>query len=306
MALQIKIPQNKLSKNSNKTYNWVGYTDYYNYFFVDYLNYKFSKDICAFKENNLHFNGDFIEIPNGLNNININIESKIRTTFINNILNCKNKFTMIPIRLSGHQHILLYDTEKKELELFEPYGSINFFNLNPLTKPVYIKYIKKIKQLFDSFLPKYKFFEPIHFFPPGKGFQQLEIERCNEQDYTISSFGFCVVWSFWYIELRIQNKNISRNQLVKNVLSKFEKNINKFSNNKSQKKSMNQPEICKVIRDYSKFLIKLDSDKSFLQKKLLFVQTNKVDFFNRFKIFVLVSLTTGLYGSIFSYLLLKQ
>lgn len=308
MSTSIIIPNKKSNKKSTKPSTFTGYTNYYTYFFADYLNYKFPKDICAFRNMNLHYINGILEIQNGLHNINIMTNSKIRTEFINNILKCKKKFIMIPVVLANHQHILLYDTVNEELELFEPYGSSNPFYFNSGTKIFYKNYIKTIKQLFDSFLIYYNFFEPVEFFPPGKGFQQLEIEICNDEDYTITSSGFCVAWSFWYIELRIQNKNISRNTVVKKALSYFEKDIQKFSNKKSkiQKNTINRPQICTVIRDYSKFLIKLQSNKSFYNKTILFIKTNKPVFFKFFKNISIVLSIAVIYGSMFSHYLLTE
>lgn len=152
-------------------------------------------------------------------------------------------------------------------------------------------YINSIIKLFESFLTDFKFIKPVHFFPPGKGFQQLEIEICDDINYKINSDGFCVAWSLWYIELRLQNPNIPRKILVKKTLNSFSK---EFTN----KDSKNKNDICKVIRDYSEFLMKLDSNKSFFQKNLLFLNIYKVEYMPLIKTLIGLSLYVSLIFSI--------
>lgn len=95
--------------------NFIGYFKYYTYFFADYLNYKYT-NICAYRKNILTFNNINLQIQDNFTSYNIMDNSKIRMEFVNNILNCKKRFTMIPITFLGHQNILLYDYINKELD----------------------------------------------------------------------------------------------------------------------------------------------------------------------------------------------
>ncbi len=91
------------------------------------------------------------------------------------------------------------------------------------------------------------------FFPKGKDFQDLEIKSCPNENFKINSWGFCVVWSFWYAENRLKYPNKSREKIISEIMDLFE--TGKADN-----------VICKVIRGYTIFLTKLDKDKTFYQK----------------------------------------
>jgi hypothetical protein len=88
---------------------------------------------------------------------------------------------------------------------------------------------------------------------------------CPKENFKINSWGFCVVWSFWYAETRINYPNIPRDVLVKNLLNLFDKDLKKLTVGKS----VSSHPICKVIRGYTTFLLNLDSNKSFASRYLL-------------------------------------
>lgn len=169
-------------------------------------------------------------------------------------------------------------------------------------KESYRKYIESIINFFTEIIGgKFKFYKPIDFFPKDSQFQNLEIELCPKTNFKLNSWGFCVVWAFWYAENRIENPNVPRDKLVKKFLELFKEEVKEMKSNKPDNR--NDPEnraICKVIRGYSTFLLNLDSNKSFFQKNVLFVKLYK-DFFLRQSI--IWSIIIGSYGYIFSKIL---
>lgn len=290
---------------------------YYNYLFANYLNETYPKVTCMQNDLLLQFNYNKIKIIyNGYSQVynKTNTNSVFLLNFINS---CKNRFVLLPILYFEFYNILIYDTKLKQLELFNPAGisAIEYYNLlarevehsNPYAynKNTYADFLKIIKNLFKDIDNKIKFFPPVSFFPKDINFLSSQIINCTNVDFhknlvllrhLFSNFftntiNFSIAWSFYYIEKRLQNPNKSRDVLVKELLSLFNKDVKSKGNESNTK--LNLP-ICEIIKDYAAFLQHLDNDVSLFKRLKINLKVNKGDLFKSTAFFLsLLSLWLG-------------
>ena len=151
---------------------------------------------------------------------------------INNFkLNINQRYLIIPIGIElsngAHSNILLYDKILNEMERFEPYG-MNFppgFNYNPHSldnnlKNLFLNYFKlsdlEIESLIELTKLKvnsdFKYYSPFDY-QTKIGLQLLDTIEYNIEKNIGDPGGFCSAWSLWYIEMRLTNLNIKRNEL---------------------------------------------------------------------------------------------
>jgi ankyrin repeat protein len=140
------------------------------------------------------------------------------------------RFIIIPLGIEidegNHSGYLIYDKLKNEIERFEPYGSTGYnydYNSNLLDE--------NIKNAFD----KFKYFGP-HSFMPKISFQYLDAIEENMKKIG-DPFGFCALWSIWYVDKRLTYYDIDRKSLVKKLLKQIKLSNESFKN---------------LIRNYSK------------------------------------------------------
>jgi ankyrin repeat protein len=133
------------------------------------------------------------------------------------------KFLIIPIGIElsngAHANILLYNKDTNEMERFEPYG-MNFppgFNYNPSNLDI------NLKNLFINYFENYneiefKFFSPLAY-QTKIGLQLLDTIEYNKEKNIGDPGGFCAAWSLWYIEMRISNINVKRDDLIHKLIN---------------------------------------------------------------------------------------
>jgi ankyrin repeat protein len=106
-----------------------------------------------------------------------------------------------------HLNYLIFDTELKEVERFEPHGSASpsgfDYHATSLDNVISHEVAKR----------GYKYFSPSTFLPKI-GFQVREM---NEEGLLPLSDpdGFCSLWCVWWCEMRMMYKDVSRDKLVK-------------------------------------------------------------------------------------------
>ena len=169
---------------------------------------------------------DFV-IPNGL------------WSSIKKCLDKGSNFIIIPLgfvcKNTGHANFLIYDSKTKELERFEPYGFMPGVCLNPPNLD------KKLADLLNSNVQVdmvKKVYEPLSFCPKIS-FQILQDREFEQQ--IGDPGGFCAVWVIWYADVRLENPNKTRKQVVEMALLKFKNNIGSMT---------------EFIRSYSDFIVK--------------------------------------------------
>jgi hypothetical protein len=165
-----------------------------------------------------------------------NEHNKFYKNTISEYQKTEKRFTLIPIstdyfkndeRIYGNSSLLLYDKLLNQVEIFDSFYNnyshikkqMNIFIKNVYGKKVKIRYPRK-NDLF---------------------FTDLEKKYCPY--YYYSDSGFCVLYVIWYVELRLRNKHLSKDEINKKLKERVKKN----------------PKIiCDVINGYIQFTEKLN------------------------------------------------
>lgn len=163
--------------------------------------------------------------------LNYEIIWSFQRLFIPSILNnkikefskdTKKQFLVIPLGIElsngSHANILLYDKAKGEIERFEPYGK-SFppgYNYNPINLDQNIKNL--FNSLFEDSEFKCNYISPSDY-EPKIGLQLLDTQEYTKEKNIGDPGGFCGAWSLFYVEMRINNKNIPKNDLIGNLIN---------------------------------------------------------------------------------------
>jgi ankyrin repeat protein len=163
-------------------------------------------------------------------------------------------FKLVLISPSGlHSNILIYDKHTNILERFEPYGDIPHLNSDKLNEMLQNKFKDIIKS-------------DIIFITPNNNLKNISFQTIsNENDDTVRKLGdpggYCLAWTFWYIEMKITNPNITSNQLIEKALHEII-HVKKYTN------------LIDFIRNYS---VNLDKIKNNFLLKLGIPKKNLYD-----------------------------
>jgi hypothetical protein len=156
--------------------------------------------------------------------------------------NTKKRFTYFPITIMeiaeykdnprevvGHAISAIHDKKTQEVEIFDS---------NPLN-------IKKLGSEIS------KFFEDIYgkdikviYIHKCFSLSRLEIDSCYDTPYKYASEGgFCVIWTLWYLELRLKNRELSRDQTIDKAIGLL-------------KHGPKNTKVCELLRGYAQFVDK--------------------------------------------------
>lgn len=185
-------------------------------------------------------------------------------------LNGKTRFLIIDISLHpivgnmwvGHSNLLIIDLKNNTAEYFEPYGGI--FSISDDNYEKYCKksnncskFDYKFRKLFlfikDYFTECFKASNTKLILPcdymPIETFQSYE----HSLEFRLSDLGgYCVIWSHWYLSLRLKFPDTNGKKLIKQT----EKLITKKTN------------FLRLIRNYCNFLNKELDKKKYSIKKI--------------------------------------
>ena len=148
-------------------------------------------------------------------------------------INNQKRFIIIPITVCltntlCHANILIYDTVKREMERFEPYGSIH--EKNPSLNARFDFFDKLFqKELKSNNVNITEYFKPLDFCP-ASGFQLIEEDIENVRKATGDPWGFCQAWSEWYADLRLSNPDSSRDEVIQIAIRKIKQEPKGFKN----------------------------------------------------------------------------
>lgn len=166
------------------------------------------------------------------------------------------EYAMVLIRLrskpkengsSGfHLNSLLYNRKTNELEHFEPHGSRLASEYEP--EELYLR----LRAFFAEKIPNVTYVSPSQFCLSKTFFQTIESDEMG----FASEKGMCAVWALWYIEVRLANPSLSRDQTVKKALKQLH-DIGSFRS---------------FIRNYEKYYLHMIND---VVKKYYFVFDKK-------------------------------
>ena len=148
--------------------------------------------------------------------VDVNVSSD---RFMSEVTRCMEEGRLVPISLEiivpgvgTHANMILIDSHKKTVELFEPHGNRdNDSELEDITR-AYTKVTTNVKKFFSKFLPDYTYIPPSKY-EPKKGLQ----ERLD------AFSGLCVTWAIMYMHYRILNPDINPKELV----SYMDRKVNK-------------------------------------------------------------------------------
>lgn len=122
-------------------------------------------------------------------------------------LESKRRFIFIPVSIyykysdSRHANFLLFDTKKKQIEIYDPWGEAKIENIQGFIRDNVIEKFKiRDWQVLES-----------GDFCPKKAFQRLEAVEGEGE-------GYCAVWRLWLLELRLQNEDKNLENLIKKSL----------------------------------------------------------------------------------------
>ena len=174
-------------------------------FYISNGNEKYKNDFLNF-EINWYYHRLFF--PNNLKDI------------ISNFLKDDSKrYLIIPLGIGlsngAHANIIIYDKQNNEIERFEPYGSKYppGFNYNPVNLDISIK-----KLLSNYFNNELKYYAP-NDYEPKIGFQYLDSTTYEKEKNIGDPGGFCAAWSLWYVEMRLINPDINRDDLINKLIN---------------------------------------------------------------------------------------
>ena len=133
------------------------------------------------------------------------------------------KLTLITSSNSTHANIIIYDKSKNTLDRFEPYGIIEYLetdNLNKFIEDFGRKHINS----------KLKYNSPKDIFK-GIGFQAISNDNQAEVKNLGDPSGFCLAWTLYYLQLKIENPDLEPHLILKNVMETILEN-DKIDNDK--------------------------------------------------------------------------
>lgn len=143
-----------------------------------------------------------------------------------------------------HLNSIIYNRETNEIEHFEPHGS----RLSAFYEPTEL--YKQMAKFIQKYMPNTKYIIPSEFCMSKQFFQTIE---GDEMGFT-NEYGMCAAWTLWYIELRLANPTLSRDNVVKKAL----KQLNKIGSFRT------------FIRNYEKYYMHMINDiveKHYLDNK---------------------------------------
>ena len=109
-----------------------------------------------------------------------------------------------------HANIIYIDINNKVIERFDPYGNIQQI------------YSENIDDILGKEFSKLKGFKYIGTSYMGvTSFQTLSRENDVHKKKFGDLGGFCLAWCFWYIELKLKNKDIQSKELVEKTIKKM-------------------------------------------------------------------------------------
>lgn len=157
------------------------------------------------------------------------------TNRIKKAIETNKRFITIRVNLqeftnSAHANILIYDTKKNTLELFDPHGSKTMDKFKPIQVRILIKII------FDEISPDITFLQSYEI-NPFVGLQTVQTDEKLKMTNEIS--GYCAAWSFFYFQMRIANPDLSQMTLIRQIKTEI----------------INKGNFYNMIRNYVKYIL---------------------------------------------------
>lgn len=175
----------------------------------DDVMHEYNKNGMAINVDYEFFNFQIFWIDN-----NIVFPSQFRDS-ISKCIKTESQFIVIPLLINkngiGHYNSIIIDNNTKTIERFEPNGYCvsEEYNYNGELLDNIIK-----NELLTQFVD-YKYIKPCDYLP-FHGFQQFD--NLYRDDVIGDPHGFCLIWTIYYIELRIMNPNRKLSKIINSLL----------------------------------------------------------------------------------------
>lgn len=152
------------------------------------------------------------------------------------------KLTLIPNQNGTHANLIIYDKQKQCVERFEPFGYNSLLDADILDK--------KIEKYFT------KVFGKIEYMSPKSYQNKIKFQIISDDSNPINKksgdpFGYCLAWTYWYLELRLLNPDKNSDELINDA---YDKIVQTHDKNKKDNFMLN------FIRDYAITLDKMKND----------------------------------------------
>jgi hypothetical protein len=153
------------------------------------------------------------------------------------------KLTLIASEQGTHANIIIFDKKTGIIERFEPYGTIPYLNIHHLDKILEEHFTKIFKS--STYNTNITYLSPKDL--NSVSFQTISNDTEAKNKKLGDPLGYCLAWTFWYLEMRINNPDVHPIQLIKKAKHDI------VHNSKSKTPFLD------FIRDYAN---KLDSMKN--------------------------------------------
>lgn len=167
------------------------------------------------------------------------------------------KLTQVASSSGTHANIIIYDKETGILDRFEPYGVIPHLESDKLDEmiedkigSIIKKHLKKTKSS-----AKFKYLRPKDYIN-GIGFQTISNDIETSVKKLGDPHGYCLAWTYWYLEMRLNNPDMSPKDIIKKATS----SIIQDNTNKKNGKDKTNSVFIDFIRDYASKLDEMKND----------------------------------------------
>lgn len=127
------------------------------------------------------------------------------------------KITLVASPQSTHANILIIDKKNRIVDRFEPYGTVPYLEnekLDDLLKKRLIPFLEH--ELHD----KVEYLGPKESLG-GRSFQVLSNDSSLKVKNLGDPNGYCLAWTYWYLEMRVANPDIHPKKLIKKAIKKI-------------------------------------------------------------------------------------
>ena len=143
-----------------------------------------------------------------------------KNKFVSEIEKCM-RHRLVPINLEiivpgagTHANVIIIDSHKKTIELFEPHGNRSSESELESISRAYFKVSKNVQQFFSMYFPDYTYIPPSKYEP--KDGLQARLDAFS---------GLCVTWTILYLHYRVLNPDIPPKELISYLDKKVTKNV---------------------------------------------------------------------------------
>lgn len=183
---------------------------------------------------------------------------------LDDCIKSKSPLIVIPFKLPDHLNMLIYRPQQNTMERFEPHGEQTGFSASPAvnkkknekidqTLTIYFNHKRFDKVFIRPGVPPFKYLNAAEL-KLGRGFQSIEAEqkRAYGKKLGVGYDGFCMMWSYFYLELCMRFPNMTGKEVVDRAFQILEtRGAQGFLNHILAYLEGSEKEIAKIIKDFS-------------------------------------------------------